>query len=132
MQTQTQTKDTVKVGGRLVFLNALPVSALKEMRRAGLIVQYMGKLSDVQVQMVLKIAKKAPYISYISHEATANLIGVEVNKELYTAKNLDNGYIFVLATPRRQPGNVTVITEDDIDVYNFIVWQHEEVHGDSP
>ncbi len=112
--------------GDVMFLNALPISAFKVIlttRTARIRIElvYVGNYSDPTVQeLINKTIKYNNVVSYISHESTAKLIGVQPNKGIYTAKCWDKGLIFVLAKPMRNPQDQSV-SPSDVDVYFYEV-----------
>jgi len=111
--TQNNPRSQVRPVSRFVLLNAMPVSAFKKIKPFLKII-YLGKLSDVQIT----IPDNA--ISYISHLSTAAMLGVQVNKAIYESDYDDRGYVFVLASPQRNPTDQQ-ITKEQIDVYYFEV-----------
>ncbi len=105
----------------IILLNALPVSAFKNMNVAHIRIQYLGTLSNPDVaELVKRTIMNNNIVSYISHPATAQLLGVPTNKGFYTAKEFDAGLIFTLNKPQRNPQDQTV-NPGDIDVYSFYV-----------
>ncbi|MGC8598086.1 MAG: hypothetical protein ACP5NY_09310 [Thermocladium sp.] len=75
-------------------------------------VKYLGRLSVVRLPLNMKGE------SFISHPATAALLGVSPSKAFYEARRGDVGFIFTLASPVRGPQDQQV-TVNDVDVYYF-------------
>lgn len=98
---------------RHVLLNSLPINAFRSLGEVTVRIKYLGRLSTLS-----GIVFEGE--SFISHPATAALVGTQTNKAFYEAKVGDTGYIFTLATPQRGPQDQQVSSEM-VDVYWFEV-----------
>lgn len=117
----SEVEERVHTPGSVVFLNALPINAFRNMEKATLSIVRLGPLNDPEVQsLVNRVKTYKDVISYIGHQPTANVVGVPMNKGFYTVKPGDKGLVFVLNKPLRGPGDVDV-TPADLDVYYFEV-----------
>ncbi len=99
---------------RRVLLNALPVNAFQRLGSSMIKIKYLGRLPAVRLPLDFDGE------SYISHPATAAILGVPVNRGFYQARKGDVGFIFTLATPARGTQDKEV-NPQDIDVYWFEV-----------
>jgi len=101
---------------RVIILNGFPVSAM--MKGAHQASFYFERISLQELKRRLNEAREQgiPIISYVRHQATANLIGIPPSSGNYEYKRGDVIYIIVLSTPQRG-AEVTEISEDDVEVF---------------
>ncbi|MGC8597101.1 MAG: hypothetical protein ACP5NY_04185 [Thermocladium sp.] len=118
--TNQTSSDVNNLGGaagqapRHVLLNALPVNAFRSLGEVTVKIKYLGRLETVDKEYSFYGE------NYISHPATAALLGIPPSKNLYQAQRGDVGFIFTLASPVRGPGDKEVGPQD-VDVYFFEV-----------
>jgi len=101
---------------RVIILNGFPVSAM--MRHANQATFYFERIPLGELRRRIEEAKRegVEVVSYIRHQATARLLGVEPSSGNYEYKRGDVIYIIVLSTPQRG-AEVTEVKEDDVEVF---------------
>ena len=100
------------------LLNALPINAFKALGKVTVKIQYLGTLAAAGDEVD---AFKRRAENFISHPATAALLGLPASKGFYQAERGDELYVLTLAKPVRNPQDMQNITPQDIDVYKVVV-----------
>jgi hypothetical protein len=122
--TQSVTQISQTSGGRLVFLNALPLNAFKLPPPFKLITLYVHVIDVNELKGVVERAKalKIPIISYIRHEATVKYLNERLSLNLtpssglYEFQKYDVIVIVTLKKPERGK-EITEIKDEDLDIY---------------
>ena len=110
-------------GGRLVFLNALPLNSFK-LQPLRLMLLFVRVVTIDELRGIVEGAKalKIPVVNYIRHEATVKYLNERLSLNLtpssglYEFQKYDVLVIVTLKRPERGR-EVTEIKDEDLDIY---------------
>jgi thiamine pyrophosphate-dependent acetolactate synthase large subunit-like protein len=124
--TQSVTQSGQTSGGRLVFLNALPLNAFKLSK---LITLFVHVIDVNELKGVVEGAKalKIPVVNYIRHEGTVKYLNKKLSLDLtpssglYEFQKYDVLVVITLKKPERGK-EVSEISDNDIEIYLIEVY----------